>query len=397
MNKFLTLAKEHPDILSYYLTIYAVGIGGLVFIKEAAYPLPVVGLILLYMVLSTLNMHSCVTVAAQRIHAMLAAQTLIVAALVLLAPQLSFFIIWYYLQVVYAIVTLPQRTAYGWLVALGVITFAILIYTYGWVGGLTTAAVYASGFVFFWAFAGITRRAEVARTESERLLAELQETHRALQDYAAKAEALAVSEERNRLAREMHDTLGHRLTVAAVQLEAAERLIPTQPERAMVMVATVREQVREALAELRRTVAALRQPLEDDLPLERALPRLVSDFRQATGLDVALSLPERLPSLTPRQRLTLFRSAQEGLTNVHKHAAASRAWVSLDAQDGYVALKVRDDGRGPQGSESGFGLRGLRERAAHLGGEVRFGPAPGGGAQLKITLPLDSVRQSMDG
>ncbi len=388
MQKFLVFAKEHPEVLSYYLTIYAVGIGGLVFLQEIAHPLPVAGLIVLYMVLSTLNMRSCITVAAKRVHAMLAAQTLIVAVLVLLAPELSFFIIWYYLQVVYAIITLPQRAAHVWLAALAVITFAILIYAYGWVGGLTSAAVYASGFVFFWAFAGLTRRAEAARKESERLLAELQEAHRALQEYAQKAEALAVSEERNRLAREMHDTLGHRLTVSAVQLEAAERLIPSQPERAAEMVATVRGQVRAALAELRQTVAALRQPLKDDLPLERALPRLVDEFQQATGLEVALRLPDELPPLSAPQRLTLYRAVQEGLTNIHKHAAAKRAWVKLEAADNRLRLLVRDDGRGPQGNGGGFGLRGLRERAAHLGGEVRFGPAPERGSLLEVELPL---------
>ncbi len=389
MRKPLVLVKEHPEILSYYLTIYAVGIGGLIFLQEITHPLPVAGLIVLYMVLSTLNMRPCVVETAWRIHAMLAVQTLIVAVLVLLTPELSFFIIWYYLQVVYAIITLPQRAAHVWLMALAMITFAILIYAYGWVGGLTSAAVYASGFVFFWAFAGLTRRAEAARKESERLLAELQEAHRALQEYAQKAEALAVSEERNRLAREMHDTLGHRLTVSAVQLEAAERLIPSQPARAAEMVATVRGQVRAALAELRQTVAALRQPLEDDLPLERALPRLVDEFQQATGLKVALSLPDALPPLSAPQRLTLYRAVQEGLTNIHKHAAAKRAWVKLEAADGRLTLVVRDDGRGPQGESSGFGLRGLRERVARLGGEVRFGPAPEGGSTLEVELPLD--------
>ncbi len=381
---------KHPERLSYYLTIYAVGIGGLVLAisEETAHPAAVITLIVGYMALASLNMADFFTRSPLRIHAALAVETLLVVALVVLAPEMSFFIIWYYLQVVYAIITLPRRTAQRWLVGLGGLTFGILVYAYGWVGGLTSAAVYASGFVFFWAFASLTRQAHEARAESERLLAELQEAHRSLQEYALKAETLAAAEERNRLAREMHDTIGHRLTVAAVQLEAAGRLLPAQAERAAEIVATVRTQVRAALDELRRTVAALRQPLEEALPLEHTLPRLVEDFRHATGLEVEMALSEGLPSLAPLQRLTIYRAVQEGLTNVHKHASARRAWVALRSEAGLLRLSIADDGRGPQENRSsGFGLRGLRERAARLGGEIAFGPRPGGGSLLEVTLP----------
>ena len=199
-----------------------------------------------------------------------------------------------------------------------------------------------------------------------------------------------MAEERNRLAREMHDTLGHRLTVAAVQLEGAQRLIPRDPQRAAHMVGTVRDQVREALSELRRTVAALRTPLAADLPLPTALARLAAGFEGATGLAVHLTLPEEMPALPDTHRLALYRAAQEALTNVQRHAQAQDVWLQLARQDETVTLTVGDNGVGaPVDAErAGFGLRGMQERAAQLGGELALESRPDGGAQLFLRLPL---------
>jgi len=389
MNHFRSLSKR-LDIISYYLTILAVGAAGvaLTFSQQHPQRWSILGLTLAFGLLSVLCFQPAISEHRRRIHIMLAVQATLISALLLLAPEMSFFLIWFYMMSVYAIIALPRKQAFGWIGTFTLLSILLLVRAYGLAGGLTSAVIYASGFAFFAAFARITYQAEQARAESDRLLAELQVAHQQLQQYATQVEALAAAEERNRLAREMHDTLGHRLTVAAVQLEAAERLIPTQPERAAEMVATVRGQVRAALTELRQTVAALRQPLENDLPLDTALRRLVNEFSAATGLQVILTLPDTLPPLTSPLRLTLYRAAQEGLTNIHKHAAASHAWVTLTNSDGMVMLTIRDDGRGPQRSESGFGLRGLRERAAHLGGAVRFGPAPSGGSSLEVELPL---------
>ena len=391
MKSVRTLFREHLDVLSYYLTIFAVGAAGvgMAFAQEHPQRMLILVLVVLFALLSLGGFTPAVLLTTATATAFLLAQTVIIILLVWVAPEFSFFVIWFFMTSVYAVAALPPRYAYAWIAVFSLVTLGVLTATLGWAAGLASAGIYISGFAFFAAFARLTRRAESARQESEHLLAELQEAHRALQEYAQKVETLAISEERNRLAREMHDTLGHRLTVSAVQLEAAERLIATRPERAAEMVATVRAQVRAALTELRQTVAALRQPLESDLPLENALRRLCADFQQATGLEVHLDLPASLPALSAPQRLTLYRAAQEGLTNAQKHAAAKRVWVRLAHRSGEVVLGVRDDGRGPQeGSESGFGLRGLRERASRLGGEVRFGPAPEGGALLEVILPL---------
>ncbi len=272
------------------------------------------------------------------------------------------------------------------------------IYTQGWeqLSGLLPPA---GGYVFFGTFGAALRQADAARRRSDRLLAELQEAHRQLQEYASQAQQLAVAKERNRLARDMHDALGHRLTVAVVQLEGAQRLIPTDPERAARMVGTMRDQLKEALAELRQAVAALRAtspaPAAGDPgpslePFDDTVAALAHTFQVATGLPVYLALPADFPPLPLAHRLALYRAVQESLTNIQRHAAASQAWLEIQLDNGTILLTVADDGQGlpPETPDGRFGLQGLRERAGQLGGQMILEPRPGGGTQLRFQLPL---------
>jgi signal transduction histidine kinase len=187
--------------------------------------------------------------------------------------------------------------------------------------------------------------------------------------------------------------------VAAVQLEGAGRLIPTNPTRAANMVNTVHEEVIEALAELRRTVATLRTPLEVDLSLPIALTRLAQGFEKATGIKINQLVPELLPPLSEAQRLALYRAAQEALTNVQRHAQARQVWLELALEKETITLLVKDDGRGfdLEATGAGFGLRGLRERAAHLKGECHLESTPGQGTQICFHLPLQETRERLSG
>jgi signal transduction histidine kinase len=287
---------------------------------------------------------------------------------------------------------LPQRAGLAWIAGFGLITALILVANLGWPNGLLAAPMYAAGYFFFGIFALSMAEADAARRKSQALADELQAANTRLREYAARIEELAVIEERGRLAREMHDTLGHRLTVAAVQLEGAQRLIAAAPDRAATMIGTVRQQVREALAELRHTVAALGTPLEADLSLTHSLARLATTFEQATGLAVHQLLPDDLPELPGPLRLALYRAAQEALTNVQRHACASQVWLVVNVQDASISLLVSDDGKGVSLSagQPGYGLRGLRERAAQLGGELHIEPRRGGGTELTFRAPLEA-------
>ncbi len=325
-------------------------------------------------------------------HLYLTVQTLLILVLTFLSPNVFGPVILLFMLSAEAAGNFPWRTALAWVGIFTLLT-AALLFTLGGLDALPFVPIYGAGYFFFAAFADQTRRAEEAQRESQRLLGELREAHRQLRVYADRVEELAVAQERNRLAREMHDTLGHRLTVAAVQLEGAERLIPTDPQRAALMIGTVREQVRVALSELRQTVAALRVPPEAELPLPRALTRLADDFERATGITVHRSLPLEVPPLAPALRLALYRAAQEALTNVQRYAEAHQVWLTLRLDDDAITLQVRDDGQGlPLGAEQrGFGLRGLRERATQLGGKLQLESSTSGGTQLSLHLPLTGV------
>jgi len=246
--------------------------------------------------------------------------------------------------------------------------------------------------IFFVSVLGYSlRQAEIADSEKERLLKELQAAQNQLQE-------LAITEERTRLSRELHDSLGHQLTVAVVQLEGAQRLIPTKPDQASEMIGAMREELKNALADLRRTVTALRSPIANDLPLESALLTLTQSFQQNTGLATHLSAASTLPELPEPYRLALYRAAQEGLTNIQRHADAQHAWINLEADDKQITLTIHDDGKGlDQLTEkrSGVGLIGLGERASQLGGELRLTTQPeAGGTKLTFILPLPEKRET---
>lgn len=371
-----------------YLAILAVAILGFQFFDSGSQKIVGISLLLVFTILfATIPDQPA---PAWKLHLYLSGMTLIVAALLVMQPNWGVFPMLFFVLSPTAMMLFPQRVGLTWIGIFTLVTAGVFMALMPVGEALMISLPYSAGYWFFGAFARALANAEDARQESQHLLVELQTAHRQLQDYAARVEELAVAEERNRLAREMHDTLGHRLTVAAVQLEGAQRLIPRNPERAVTIVGTVREQVREALGELRATVATLREPLEADLSIQATLQRLVASFDEATQLKVHLNLSAELPDLSPAYRLALYRAAQEALTNVQRHAQAQQVWLELVGRENCVSLTVSDDGVGfpVDTRETAFGLHGMRERAAHLGGELHLETRLGGGAQLKFVLPL---------
>jgi len=146
-------------------------------------------------------------------------------------------------------------------------------------------------------------------------------------------------------------------------------------------------------------VATLRAPIELDLQLRNSLQRLAANFEEATGCTVHQMFPEKMPPLPGAYRLAIYRTAQEALTNVQKHAHAKQVWLMLTAQDSAVTLLVGDDGQGVsiRKEQAGFGLRGMRERAAQLGGEVHLEPRRGGGTQVSFRVPLPAPEDIANG
>ena len=193
--------------------------------------------------------------------------------------------------------------------------------------------------------------------------------------------------------------LGHQLTVAIVQLQGAQRLIPTKPDQASQMIGAMREELKNALADLRRTVTALRSPIANDLPLESAL--LTSNPILPTKYWACHSLQRRIKLARIARTLSasvVSRRTGRDCTNIQRHANARNAWVNLEVDDTQIILSIKDDGAGlEQSSEKGssVGLIGLEERASQLGGKMRvFSSSETGGTQLTFILPLPEKRKT---
>jgi signal transduction histidine kinase len=223
----------------------------------------------------------------------------------------------------------------------------------------------------------------------QRTRVELAAANEQLRGYAVQAEQLATTQERNRLARDIHDGLGHHLTVVQMQVKAARAVLSSgDRDGTDALLAKAQQQSEQALAEVRRSVSALREP-RVEVPLEEALRALVAET-DAAGVPTALTVSGDVRTLPPEVAETLYRIAQEGLTNVRKHARADSAGVVLGYGPGTVRLEVRDDGVGrPEGSaeSTGFGLVGLHERVARADGTLVVESAPGRGLTLRAEVP----------
>jgi signal transduction histidine kinase len=202
----------------------------------------------------------------------------------------------------------------------------------------------------------------------------------------------AVAEERARIARELHDVVGHSVSVMTVQAAAARRLLLPEQERERQALLVVEQTGREALAEMRRLVGVLRRPEEAPAlapqPSLDHVDKLVAQAQDA-GLPVELHVEGKPVPLSAGIDLTAYRLVQEGLTNAVKHANAEHAEVLVRYSDGQVEITVSDDGRGGgNGDGSGHGLVGMRERVSVYGGELEAGPRAEGGFALRARLPV---------
>jgi signal transduction histidine kinase len=222
----------------------------------------------------------------------------------------------------------------------------------------------------------LARQAEVA-VHAVRLTVDLQHSRERL--------VATREEERRRLRRDLHDGLGAQLAGLNVQAGTLRRLIPHDPTAADELVVELREELREAIADIRRLVYDLRPPALDDLGLAESLRRLAERYgSNGEQLHVLVEAPKALPNLPA----AVYRITQEALTNVARHARARRCVVRLVVNE-RVELEIVDDGVGiPAERSAGVGLSSMRERAAELGGTCVVESVPKGGTRVLVRLPL---------
>jgi signal transduction histidine kinase len=227
--------------------------------------------------------------------------------------------------------------------------------------------------------------------------------HRRLQQYAATLEELTISRERNRLARELHDTLAHSLSAATVQMEAVRSLWAVDPARARRLLDEADVTIRQGLVEARRALQALRASPLQEVGLMPALRALAESASERSGARLELHLPERpADELPPLVEQSVYRIAQEALENVVRHASADSITLRLSYNPRRLLLVVEDDGRGIPGapgapvrqdrSEGGaavmLGIRGMEERAGAIGGHLDIQSQEGRGTRLRLVVPL---------
>jgi signal transduction histidine kinase len=254
----------------------------------------------------------------------------------------------------------------------------------------------ALGFLLI--FARALQRDKEHQRYTEQLLADLQISHRELQAYASQVAELVAVEERNRLARDIHDSVGHYLTGLNIQLERARVFHERDPQQSLLAIQEAKQAAEEALRDVRHSVAGLRET-DSAFSLRHSLTNLLNNLASdSLQIDFQFSGDEN--GYNRMTLLTLYRAAQEGLTNVQKHANATLVKLDVELSDHQARLCLSDNGRGfdtnlqppTSANGSGYGLQGIRERIGLVRGQVTLTSTPQHGTTLLITVPKGSLK-----
>jgi len=218
--------------------------------------------------------------------------------------------------------------------------------------------------------------------------AKLTETNVRLQDFAAQSEQLAVANERNRMAREIHDTLGYTLASISRQLDACEDLVRADPDRAVSILRRLGELVRSGLQDVRQSVAALRDAKPFTRHGRRRWEQLITTFISVTGVKVQTQIDQDFEDIDSRLEQIIYRIIQEGLTNAYRHGHAFFILVYVWWEEDKLLVRVSDNGRGVEKLVEGYGMRGIRERVSEVGGVMDWRSTPGRGFDLGVEIPM---------
>jgi signal transduction histidine kinase len=209
-----------------------------------------------------------------------------------------------------------------------------------------------------------------------------------LEDYSKKSEEMAKTRERNRLAREIHDTIGHNLTGIATGLEACRDLIDRDLEKAKVQIGKISDLAKKGLLDVRRSVSELRPDTLERFSLILAIRKLSEDINDCTNTKVILDISGEEFKLNADEEETIYRVIQEGITNAVRHGNAKEIRIELEFESGNLLLEIVDDGKGCAKIIEGFGLKHIKERVGMLAGSVEFGTGESGGFRICAHIPI---------
>lgn len=236
---------------------------------------------------------------------------------------------------------------------------------------------------------GLIRYAYRMKNHSQLLYQKLEVSYQQLKDHTQTVKQLALEEERNRIAREIHDTVGHTVTALIVQLEGARKWMDKNPQKSKQILQTVEELARSIYQEIRFSIERINHEDWDHLDLAELCEQMLADFAKLTKLkytyDIKGKIPSELPSSYP---FHLYRVLQETLTNAKRHGKASHVSVELKFEDQKILLQIEDNGIGSEVLQLGFGLKNMQRRVEDLGGGCRFETRKGGGFRTFVWLPI---------
>jgi signal transduction histidine kinase len=270
----------------------------------------------------------------------------------------------------------PRRTAFGWIIFFGIATVIGQFIQFGGLEGLSFSFLYLAGLFLIASFSNLMLRANEARLQSDQLLGKLQQAHSQLQEYTGQAEELATAKERNRLARELHDSVAQTLYGLTLQAEAASRKLTVgETEEVAGYLREIRDSSQQTLKETRLLIFELRPPVLENEGLVPALRARLESVESRSGLKTQINLQE-VGRLRNGIESGIYGISNEVLNNVLKHAHATEVRISLEKKDNKIILEISDNGVGfdPASLETkgGLGIKGMRERAEQFGGDLQI-------------------------
>jgi len=319
-------------------------------------------------------------------------QSALILGAMLLFYELDFFALLFMPLAGQVMFVFPRRNATGWVIFFGISTILGQFIQFGRLEGLSFSFLYLAGLILVASFSNLMLRADEARSQSDRLFGELQQAHRQLQEYAGQAEELATAKERNRLARELHDSVAQTLYGLTLQAEAASRkLTAGQTKEVAEYLSEIRDSSQQTLKETRLLIFELRPPIFEQEGLVAALRARLESVESRSGLKTQINLHE-VGRLTNGIESGLYGISNEVLNNILKHAHASEVAVSLEKQPGKIVLQISDNGIGfdlaSAEHHGGLGLKGMRERAEQIGGDLRINSGKNG-TQVSVEVPYE--------
>ena len=234
-------------------------------------------------------------------------------------------------------------------------------------------------------------------SEKERILrlnSQLQMANRKLEEYAQEQVRMTETRERNRLAREIHDTLGHSLTGIITGIEACIMLMDIAPEATKEQLRAIAEVARNGITDVRHSVNALRPDALETLSLESAIRKLVEESEKSTGVKIDLVFPENLQNLDQDEEDVLYRIVQESITNAIRHGKATHIDVLMEHVDNDLRIRIADNGKGCDNIQSGFGLHHMQERIDMLKGTLSYSGKDGFVIEAVVPIRVEAEEES---